>query len=227
VLWPEDSFFLRGGEEPGLLVRLATLARETGAWVGAAYGSRVAGDEGKYRNRFVLVAPSGEVAWQYAKSHPVPGYEQKYMLPGDGRVARARTPWGTVAGMICFDADHLSMMRQLRGQASLLLVPSDDWPAIDALHPAMLRLRAIEQGLTIARPTINGRSRIFDARGRELAPPARLASEPWLADVPLERMRPLYLRIGDGLAWASVVGLLVLSAIAWSRRRGPRHADAG
>ena len=149
------------------------------------------------------------------------------MLPGDGRVARARTPWGTVAGMICFDADHLSMMRQLRGQASLLLVPSDDWPAIDALHPAMLRLRAIEQGLTIARPTINGRSRIFDARGRELAPPARLASEPWLADVPLLRMRPWYLRIGDGLAWASVVGLLVLSAIAWSRRRGPRHADAG
>ena len=219
VAWPEDSFFLPGGEGPAFVQRAQALARESGAYVAAAFAAREQAGGLRYRNRFVLLSPGGEVAWDYAKSHPVPGYEAKNMRPGDGIVAKADTTLGSLAGMICFDADHLSMMRQLRGGSDLLLVPSDDWTAIDALHPAMLRMRAIEQGVAIVRPAINGRSRAFDARGREFAPPPRAASEPWLVDLPLERVPTLYLRIGDAIAWASLAGLLLLSILAYARRR--------
>ena len=214
AVWPEDSLFLPAGAEPGFRARMQALARDTGVYVGATYGARTQPGGLAYRNRFVLFAPDGSIAWDYVKSHPVPGYEQKYMQPGDGRVARTTTPLGELAGIICFDADHLGMMRQFRGSVDLVLVPSDDWAAIDALPPAMLRMRAIEQGVAIARPTINGRSRAYDARGQEFVPPVRAPDQPWLVELPLERIATGYLRIGDAIAWASIAGLVLLLVFA-------------
>lgn len=186
IVWPEDSFFIDAAAEPAMLARAAAEAHAAHALLGIAYGLRAEPGKLAYRNRFVLIDPSGAVAWRYDKSFPVPGYEQKNMIPGDKRIARFRAAIGEVAGAICFDGDHDAIMRQTGG-ARLILLPSDDWPAITTLHARMVRMRAIEQGAPVVRPTINGRLLIADRFGRELA--AAVAREPraaaLIADVPL------------------------------------------
>ena len=173
-----------------------------------------------------VTKPDGAERWRYAKSHGVPGYEERYMARGDGRLVSASTPFGRVAGMICFDADHSGMLRQLGGAHDLLLLPSDDWPAIEWLHAAMVRIRAIEQGIAIARPTINGRSVAYDARGRVVAElPAGSSGTTLAAQLPLAREATPFVRIGDALSWVCVAALGLL-AFASRRRRTAAHPVA-
>jgi apolipoprotein N-acyltransferase len=227
VLWPEDSFFIPAPAEAALLARGAAAARAGNVWLGMAYGLRERDGDLRYRNRFVLIDSSGRVVWTYDKSFPVPGYEQAHMVPGDGRVAHARYGEGGIAGAICFDGDHRSIMRQVVG-AGLLLLPSDDWPAIVELHAAMARMRAIEQGVPIARPTINGKAAIYDGHGRILA--SRLSldrpGEALIADVPLSTGPTLYARMGDWFAWLNVAALALLVLAGWLRRKKAREAAA-
>lgn len=219
IAWPEDSFFVPRTESAALAVRAAAFAREHGVHLMIAYGERERASELRYRNLSVLFGPDGAELWRYAKSHGVPGYEEKYMARGDGRLVSASTSFGRVAGMICFDADHSGMLRQLGGAHDLLLLPSDDWPAIEWLHAAMVRIRAIEQGIAIARPTINGRSVAYDARGRVVAElPAGSSGTILAAQLPLAREATPFVRIGDAPSWACVAALGLL-AFASRRRR--------
>jgi apolipoprotein N-acyltransferase len=218
VTWAEDSFFLAAADEPALLARATDFARHSGAWLHMSYGLRTQPGTLRYENRSVLIAPSGARAWTYRKSYPVPGYEERHMLPGDGRVVHAVTPLGRLAGAICFDADHQQIMRQVG--ADLLVLPSDDWPAVVDLHAAMVTLRAIEYGVPILRPTINGRSLLLDGRGRVIAalpvgPGQSVAARLESAAEPTP-----YRTIGDAFAWTclALLGLLVLLAFGPRRR---------
>lgn len=222
VLWPEDSFFIPAPAEAELLTAGRVAAQLGHISLGMAYGVREREGELRYRNRFVLIDPGGTILWTYDKSHPVPGYEQAHMVPGDGRIAQLASPEGALAGAICFDGDHRSIMRQIAGaRVRLLLLPSDDWPAIVDLHAAMVRMRAIEQGAPIARPTINGTAAIYDAQGRILA--SRLSldrpGDALIADVPMGTGATVYGRLGDWFAWLNVAVLAVLLVAAWFRRR--------
>jgi apolipoprotein N-acyltransferase len=231
VLWPEDSFFIPASAEPALLVRGAAAARAGHVAIGMLYGLREREGELRYRNRFVLIGSDGRILWTYDKSFPVPGYEQAHMVPGNGRIVWAYLPGATVAGAICFDGDHRQIMRQVIGGgdgAPLLLLPSDDWPAIVDLHAAMARMRAIEQGVPIVRPTINGTAAIYDGHGRILASRHSLdrPGEALIADVPIGTGPTLYARMGDWFAWLNVATFCLLVLAGWRPRRKAREAAA-
>jgi apolipoprotein N-acyltransferase len=190
VVWPEGSFSTLASDEADRVGRAVAFARQEGVALAMPYASRVGPDDPRYGNRMVLIDPAGEILWEYGKQRPVPGMEE-LMVPGAGPVARAELPAvadagpptarpgseaspGTtpasglrLAGLICFDADHPELMRQVRG-SDLVLVPSDDWHQIVGLHSAMVRLRSIEYGVPIARATLHGESVVYDARGRSL-----------------------------------------------------------
>ncbi|HEY1353036.1 MAG TPA: hypothetical protein VGF67_25765 [Ktedonobacteraceae bacterium] len=69
------------------------------------------------------------------------------------------SPYGRLAGVICFDADYPGTPRQagLAG-ADVLLVPADDWQGLDPAHAHNATLRAIENGLSLVRETSQGLS---------------------------------------------------------------------
>ena len=227
VVWPEDSFFIRGTEEAALLQRAATMAARLRIHLGIAYGSRVDPAGLRYRNRFVLLRPNGGTAWRYDKSYPVPGYEAVHMLAGDRRIVRYRSPLGLVSGAICFDGDHDPMLRQL-GSTSLLLLPSDDWPAIRTLHARMTRLRALEFGVPVVRPTLNGLSIIVDRHGRLLAArDSRTAGDvAAIAEVPVAGTPTPYARAGSSIGGLYPTALLLLAGAAALRRRRNRPPAA-
>ena len=226
VLWPEDSFFIRGTAEAALLARAQDLARKRNIHLGLTYGVRFEPTGLRYFDRSVLVAPDGSLAWRYDKSFVVPGYESRHMVVGAGLMPAVVTPAGIVAGAICFDADHNGFLRQAR-DAAFLLLPSDDWPAIRHLHARMARLRGIELGLPIVRPAINGISFVTDRVGRVAAwaDSRDEASRLTLGTIVPDTRRTLYSRSAAVLPWLSLVGLIVLLAVATLRRRNaPKEA---
>lgn len=221
VVWPEDSFFLSAAEESGMLERVQAIADRSGAHIGMAYGLRVKAGDLAYHGRFTLLAPGRKVAWRYDKSFRVPGYEISHMIPGDGRMARTKTPLGELAGAICFDVDQDGMMRQT-GAADLFIAPSDDWPAIHTLHARMAVMRAIERGRPLVRPTINGQALMTDDKGRTIVGKSsyRAAGTVLLGDVPPGGDRTFYDRSGPviGILSLFLLGALGLGAMATRRR---------
>lgn len=221
VVWPEDSFFLPAADEPALIARGQQLARRLGLHLGMSYGLRQDAATKRYRNTTVLIGPDGRMLWRYAKRYPVPGYEAKHMIPGPALGAFADTAWGRIGGAICFDGDHHDVISRFGAQRSALaILPSDDWPAVVDLHARMVRMRAVEQGVPVLRPTMNGRSLVLDAYGRILASLPADAPDPKVmsADIPLGARPTLYTRIGDAFAWACL-GVLALLALAGLVRR--------
>jgi apolipoprotein N-acyltransferase len=93
----------------------------------------------------------------------------------------------------------------------------------------MAIFRAIENGVSLVRPTGNGISLAVDDLGRLRAYNADYfvaGKHTMITTVPIQGRPTLYSRIGDTFAYLCVVGLIVLSGLAFFRR-WPRFAPKG
>lgn len=221
ILWPEDSFAVYRDEEEATVERARRFAREHGVYLGVGYNARVARDSERYENRLLLAAPTGEVAWNYVKTNAVPGREERLMVRGGGRLPTFDAGEARLAGAICYDGDYASLIRQAgRASADLLILPADDWREITPLHARMSVFRAVEQGASLVRPTMNGLSLATDYRGRLLAEMDHYATTDrvMVANVPLSGARTIYTQVGDLFAWACLAGLVALFVLSKVRR---------
>lgn len=231
LLWSEGAAEVMAQDEAALIQRGRDFARERGVYLTMALltvpadfpQSRVVDD------KLILLTPAGEIAWQYRKNKPVPG---EPIIAGDGRIPVLATPFGTIANVICFDADFPALIRQAAvQQADLLLVSAADWPRISNLHAQMAVFRARENGMALLRatgtypqkrveqslgivssgpePTLGGVSFAADAGGRVVALDHDEASI-LMSDVPGRGHWTPYRTIGDSLAWACLLILVSL-----------------
>jgi apolipoprotein N-acyltransferase len=216
VAWPEDTLAIAAADEEGFLNQARELAQRDHTAIALSYTMRFTPESLRYENKSVLIGASGAIAWRASKTFPAPGYEQRNMKPGDGEIAAATLPLGLVQGATGFDLDHRAMMRQVGQSTALLLAPSHDWPAIADLHARMMRMRAVEYGVPILRPTLAGASIGFDGFGR--AVPA--ADQTLRLAMPVGAAPTLYARIGDVFAWlcAAALALLCLFSALPKRR---------
>ncbi len=227
VFWSEADLPVMKSDETALVARGRQLARARGIYLGMALGTIDPAASRWFDNKLVLIAPDGEIAWQYRKARPVPGGEAAHSAPSDGRLRTLDAPWARLSGAICFDMDFPSLLAQAgRARAQVVLVPANDWPAIDPWHAQMASFRAIEQGFSMVRQTRNGMSLAVDYQGRVLAHEDDLesADHSMVAQVPVGGAATPYSRLGNAFAWlaaAAAVALLVLAAAG-----RPRH-EAG
>lgn len=221
ILFPEDSFAVYKQDEPAVLERARQFARDNKVYLSMSYGARVEENSLRYENKTVLVTPSGEIAWKYLKTHAVPGYEEKNMVRGQGVMPTFDTPDGRLASAICYDGDHHSVTRQAgAAQTDLLILPADDWRDITPLHARMAVFRALEEGVSIVRPTMNGLSLAANYRGEVLASMNHFETgdRVMTANIPVTGIRTWYSRIGDLFAYLAVFGLIVLILLGFRRR---------
>jgi hypothetical protein len=110
------------------------------------------------------------------------------------------------------------MLRQAaRKEIGLVVGPSYVWSLITDIHGRMARVRAIESGFTLLRPTYNGRTLAVDPWGRTRASVDHPA-DAVVAHVPVLHLGTVFGSLGNWLGWASlVVGVAVLTAIAARR----------
>jgi apolipoprotein N-acyltransferase len=225
IAWSEAAVRTLEEEQSAVVARAAELADRLEVYLQVSMivqlddADRSAGDPVN-ENHAVLLDPDGTVVWDYEKSKPTPGDGQ---VAGPGVVPTVDTPYGRLATIICQDDFFPGLVRQAgRAGVDILLVPSSDWGSVAAWHAQQAPFRAVENGTAVVRPTRLGVSLATDAQGRLLGHKADyfVATEQTLVvSVPTEGRGTLYARTGDTVAWASVVGLLVLAAAAWRSRQ--------
>ena len=225
VFWGEANSYVVPQDEPWIIAQASELARTKKIYLGMGNVVYHYGEPKPLENTLVLFAPDGSLIWKFLKARPVPGGEAMMSRPSDGRLKFVDTPHGRLSGVICFDADSVQLLHQAgRGRADLVLVPSNDWRAIDPWHTQMAVFRAIEQGFNIVRHTSRGLSVAADYQGRVrgLMDHYETPGERQLvAEVPTKGVRTIYSRLGDLFSWLALLGL---AGLAFSRGRTSRKA---
>lgn len=236
VVWSEAAIPLSSEGEDLIIERAKQVAAQEGITLGITpavldddWQRRMEAGEPFLSNRLIMISPSGEIAWTYEKTHLVPGYEQGAFHPGDGVLRAVDTEFGPVVGNICFDADFPKTTRSAgRMNAAVLVVPSNDWLEIRNLHALTARMRAVENGVSLLRPTSAGLSFAADAAGRIVARVDFFNSDgaPLVAELPIQPTRTLYSRVGDVFAYACC-GAAVAVLFASVRRKSRPDSEVG
>jgi len=217
VFWGESNAFSIKEDEPLLIRHGIELARARGIYLGMGLATWNPESSSPLENKIVLIAPSGDVAWESLKANPVPGSEAAMSARDDGRIRVIETPYGRISSAICFDMDFPGLLKQAgRLHTDVMLVPSNDWREIDPWHSEMARFRSIEQGFNMVRHASNGLSIATDYQGRVLSRMDHFmtADRVMISEVPTRGIDTVYSRIGDVFSWlciATLLGLIVLS----------------
>ncbi len=230
VAWPETaSPFLVDGDQPALDAIAGAMAPARAAFVGAPrYGP-----DGRGRNSMIAVLPDAIVAGVYDKAHLVPfGEFQPGILPiqvvpggglgaGPGR-ATLRVPGvPPFSPLICYEVIFPGEVVGPERPAWLLNITNDAWYGDSTgprQHLQAARMRAVEEGLPVARAANTGISAVFDARGHETG---RLEfGRRGVLVRPLGAALPATFFATHGLAIPVVLALLsLLAALPYKKRR--------
>lgn len=228
VLWPEGAGIGVPQDVDALLEQGRALARAEGIYLAMPVFYMFPGEERVPENRLLIADPAGDIVLNHVKYG---GNEFEGTLRGDAILQTVETPYGTLSGVICWDTDFPTVLRQAGQQGvDILLSPAHDWEAIDPLHGQMTAFRAAENGLTVVRLADQGFSVITDPYGRALAAGSHFAGQRTLiASVPTSGTATIYAAVGDVLGWASALGLAVLAvwAVVAGRRTHPARLSGG
>mmetsp|Transcript_58822 Transcript_58822/g.120347 ORF Transcript_58822/g.120347 Transcript_58822/m.120347 type:complete len:264 (-) Transcript_58822:60-851(-) len=168
VLWSETAAVVHTDEEEASMLQqakeLVASAPAKQSFLGVTYSLRKVGEEAD--NVFALIAPDGQLAWKYIKSHPVPFVEAGVRAGPSVLPTYDDERLGRMGGAICFDLDYDNFLLQagMKG-VSLLLQPSWTWSAIYARHFDGNALRAVENGATLLRCSSDGESGVVSPHG--------------------------------------------------------------
>lgn len=218
VVTPEGGMPLTAAWEPTIKAQLGEVSKQANVHIVAGFNQmEPAGDIA------LSFQPTGGAAQFYAKRHPVPILEDRF-VPGtqSGWLGNGR------AMEICKDMDFPSTIRAdaVRG-VRLMGVPAGDFGLDAWLHARMAVMRSVEGGFAMVRAANNGLVTINDAQGRlvasKMAAPTGLTSV--VADVPLGAGPTVYIRIGDVFAWLCVA-ISLLAGVSLCRHWLPSRQDA-
>ncbi len=250
VIWPETALPFPLREDPTALAGLVALSAEVKApiVVGTLDGGRTR-DTRRYLNSAFLVGPTG-IEGRYDKIHLVPFGEY---LPGSSLVSfvekwapfvselQSGTAWAvfplreTAFGVvICYEAIFPDLFRSfvLRGGRFMVNITNDAWFGDTSgpwQHLAILPLRAVENGVAIARAANTGVSAVIEPSGRIVRTLGLFERGQIDGFVTTRGDTTFYTRHGDVFA----LGCLGLSGIAlagpaarWRQRHQDKRAAA-
>ena len=215
VVFPEKVSFLSMQSRTPVLTILRTAAHASHTTIIIGFDDRTA----EPRNEAIVFPPDGTEPSFYFKRHMVQGLEDVY-VPGDGPLHLS----GGKGTEICKDMDFPRMVRaDLREtKATLLAVPAWDFGSDRWWHARLAVMRAVENGVSLARAAKDGLLTLVDSNGRLLeSRPSEDAGmvtiEGTLAPGP---GNTIYQRIGDVFAWICVGASILLLGLSFLRGPG-------
>jgi apolipoprotein N-acyltransferase len=193
-------------------------------------------------NAAYLVLPQEGVAARYDKMHLVPFSEKmpfsrhfkalKDLNFGQGDYAVGRDVVlldvnGVKASvLICFEAILPGLVRRhvLSGAHLLVNITNDSWfgdTGAPEQHAAITAIRAVEHRRWLVRSANTGVSMVVDPYGRVMARTGLFKQAILIADVQPRQSLSLYTKLGDWVAWLSLVsaGLAVVIGLTRGERR--------
>jgi apolipoprotein N-acyltransferase len=221
VIWPELAVEGIKEDVEAVVVRAQDIARQEGIYLSIGIGSIDASNAEGGENRLVLIGPSGEILIDYLK------YGCTAFNMYSVEVPTVETPYGTLGAVICCDLDFPYVIRQASQKGvDILLDPSfEPTEGNITAHSRMASFRAIENGMSIFRPTSQGISLAIDPYGRTLASmdATRVSERVFVVQVPNHRVTTVYSVVGELFGWLAVAGFLFIAG--WAIVRG-RKANA-
>ena len=239
VIWPETAlpYLIESTPEvPGMIAAasggvpvMLGLQRVEGArgWnslrVQDGAGALLASYDKHHLVPFGEYIPFGDLAYDWFGLRAFAAQEGHAYSAGPGPQVLDLGPLGKVLPLICYEAVFPQDLRTAQRPGWIVQITNDAWFGTQSgpfQHAALARLRAIEQGLPLARVANTGVTQMIDARGRVTAElPFGVAGH---LDAALPGALPVtvYARFGD---WP--VGVLLAGCAMWLFRR-PRKAGA-
>jgi apolipoprotein N-acyltransferase len=242
VLWPEGAIDGLVESDAPLRARLAAALGPGDLLLAGGTGIARAGDgTARYANSLFVIDSAGRVQGRYDKAHLVPLGEyvpQRALLeplgiarlvPGDTDFAAGPGPrtlalpgFLGVSPVICYEiAFPSAVVNEAVRPAWIANVSNDAWFGAwgPPQHLAQAQLRAIEEGLPIARATPTGISAVIDGNGR-IRIAADAGADVIATTLPAPLPAPPFVNLGPVPA---LMGALVLAAAALLVMR--RQAD--
>lgn len=232
VLWPESAVFGLVEEDPALRARLASVLGPGDLLLfgGVAAVRNARGEVTALTNSLFVLDAKGNLHGRYDKAHLVPLGEYvparalmeaiglARLTPGDidfqagpGPRTLALPTMPAVGVQICYEIIFAGAVVDPANRPQWLAnISNDAWfgPSGPPQHLAQTRLRAIEEGLPVARATPTGISAIIDAHGNVIA--ASRLGEASITTAPLPPALPPTLFAGMGHLASGIFGLLLL-----------------
>lgn len=240
VIWSESSVQGVAEEDPVLRAQLASVLRRGDLLLfgGIAVKRDAAGEAMDARNSLFVLDSQARLLDRYDKAHLVPLGEYvpahdlmtaiglARLSPGDVGFLAGPGPrtlplpgFPAVGVQICYEMIFPAEVVDPANRPAWLLQPSNDsWYGswMQPQHVAQAQLRAIEEGLPVARATPNGISALLDAHGRVVnSVPSRVAGV-ISAELPPPLEPTLFARFGH---WTTAAFGLLLFAAAWASRK--------
>ncbi len=249
TIWSETAVPFLLDAAPDLLAESAAAAAPGRLILGIQRSEPAPGGGEQFFNSLAVLNPDGTPAATYDKAHLVPFGEY---IPFPGLIARlgipaltALTGGGFTPGpgphlvdvpgvprflpLICYEAIFPQGLKAPEGRPEWLVqVTNDAWfgeASGPYQHFAQARVRAIEQGLPLARAANTGISAMVDPYGRVLASLGLGEMGSVDATLPSALAPTLYTHLGDLLALIAiyaVLGLTLINLYDGNVPRGPR-----
>jgi apolipoprotein N-acyltransferase len=227
VLWPESATPTMFEADPQVGMAVRNLARDVR--VPLLFGSDQEendGDGPRLYNAAFMLGPAGNTTGVYRKINLVPWGEfiplKRYLYfvsplvdsltdfsPGTSIVL---LPVGShlVSTAICYEVVFPGLIRQAVNAGSELLttITNDAWYGQSSApfqHFALASVRAVEEGRYLARAANTGISGVVDPYGRIVRQTAIFEQSSVVEEVRLLTGKTIYARIGDVVAYASLV----------------------
>lgn len=168
-------------------------------------------------NHCLFINTSGKIASDYMKTMLIPVAEEPYYTEGKGELPKVHAEIDqkdlVLSYAICFDGDFASYVRTIPDETDLFIDVSWDWPQVDDLHYRIIGLRAVENGLSVIKPTINGFTTVTDYVG---SVHSMTHSDDTgynrviLVEPPLATCRTIYHAYGDKIDFSFLIGVVIL-----------------
>lgn len=224
IAYAEEAFIITYEEEKVLTDKAVSAARDNDIFILLCLDSE--DEEGAWVNKAVFIDNEGNILSDYLKTNMIPVIEDDYKA-GDGVIpCNQITIDGqerNVSYSICYDATFPAYILTMDEKTDLFINPSWDWAEIDDINYRLQAISAIESGVVLFKPTVDGVSIVTDPYGNLSYKESTLGGdyeEVRYVDVPGGRTDTVYSRISKFVApvW-SLFALLILGYAAVRRFR--------
>ena len=167
IAYSEEAFGINSSEEESLVQEVQKLAKEYNIYVLICLDTI---EPDLYENKAVFISNEGKYLSDYLKTNLIPVVEDNEYKAGNGVIpANYVTIDGkemVISYTICYDATFSNFLATMDKKTDLYINPSWDWAEIDDLNYRLQGMSAVENGVELFKPTVDGWSIVTDPYGK-------------------------------------------------------------
>ena len=219
IAYAEEAFMAEGADEQdGLIDEARKCAAEN--HIAILLSIDFSDEDTLWENKAVLIDRDGAYLSDYTKTNLIPVVEDGDYQAGDGVIPCNHVELDgkeiPISYTICYDATFSDFLLTMDRETKLYINPSWDWAEIVDLNYRMQGISAIQGGVVLFKPTVDGWSTVMDPYGRlhyKFSTLGQDYDKVYFVDVPYGKARSLYKRLHEyiGVFWSG----MILSALVY------------